>query len=85
MSSGKVLAILKRVKYSEGMAKKRLPPEIRAYFVEMGKIGGRIGGLAKAAKMTPEQRSENARKAVSARWAKSKSGKDPSRGTLGSG
>lgn len=31
---------------------------------------GRKGGLARAKKMTPEQRSEAARKAVSARWRK---------------
>jgi hypothetical protein len=31
---------------------------------------GRLGGIAHAAKLTPEQRSENARRAVVARWAK---------------
>ena len=38
----------------------------------MGKKGGRKGGLARAAGMTPEERSEAARKAVRARWAKAK-------------
>jgi hypothetical protein len=36
------------------------------------KDAGRIGGKRRAAKMTPKQRSEAARKAVSARWAKAK-------------
>ena len=38
------------------------------------KDAGRIGGKRRAAKMTPKQRSEAARKAVSARWAKAKLG-----------
>jgi hypothetical protein len=36
----------------------------------MGKIGGKIGGKARAEKLTPERRSEIARKAVAARWKK---------------
>jgi len=36
---------------------------------------GRKGGKARLQKMTPEQRSELARKAVSARWAKAKKDK----------
>jgi hypothetical protein len=39
------------------------------YAVALGKLGGKKGGLARAAAMTPEQRSESARKAVLARWA----------------
>ena len=54
------------------MPKKRLPPEIRDYFVRMGKKGGALGGQTRAANMTPEERSESARKAVQARWAKRK-------------
>jgi hypothetical protein len=38
--------------------------------VALGKLGGSKGGKARAAKMTPEERSESARKAVKARWAK---------------
>jgi hypothetical protein len=38
----------------------------------MGKKGGKIGGSLRAAKMTAEERSESARKAVQARWAKRK-------------
>ena len=38
----------------------------------LGRLGGLKGGHARAAKMTPEQRSESARKAVQARWEKAK-------------
>jgi hypothetical protein len=38
--------------------------------VALGKLGGRKGGKARAEKLTPEQRSEIARKAANARWAK---------------
>jgi len=40
-----------------------------------GKIGGKKGGKARAAKLTPEERSEAARKAVMVRWAKAKAKK----------
>lgn len=36
--------------------------------VALGRKGGLKGGKARAAKMTPEQRSEAARKAAQARW-----------------
>jgi hypothetical protein len=38
--------------------------------VALGRRGGLKGGKARAANMTPEQRSEAARKAAAARWAK---------------
>lgn len=38
--------------------------------VELGRKGGLKGGKARAAKMTPEQRSDAARKAARARWTK---------------
>ena len=37
--------------------------------VELGRLGGKVGGKARAAKLTPEQRSEIAKKAAQARWA----------------
>jgi len=43
--------------------------------VALGRKGGKKGGLARAAGMTPAQRSESARKAVQARWTKSKAQK----------
>jgi hypothetical protein len=54
------------------MAKPTLPPEIREFFVRMGKKGGALGGQARAANMTPDERSESARRAVVARWEKKK-------------
>jgi hypothetical protein len=38
--------------------------------VALGRLGGKKGGKARAAKLTQEQRSEIARKAARARWAK---------------
>jgi hypothetical protein len=40
--------------------------------VALGRKGGLKGGPARAAKMTPEERRESARKAVLARWEKAK-------------
>ena len=39
--------------------------------VALGHLGGKKGGKARAEKLTPEQRSEIARKAARARWGKS--------------
>jgi hypothetical protein len=50
----------------------KVPQELREYLAKLGKKGGKKGGPARAAAMTPEQRSESARKAVNARWAKKK-------------
>ena len=52
--------------------KPKLPPEALEYFASMGRVGGRIGGRVRAAHMTDEQRSEGARKASQARWARRK-------------
>jgi hypothetical protein len=41
--------------------------------VELGRLGGLKGGKARAAKLTPEQRSEIARNAVKKRWEKKQS------------
>lgn len=38
--------------------------------VALGRKGGLKGGVARAARLTPEQRSASARKAVRARWVK---------------
>ncbi len=40
--------------------------------VMLGRLGGLKGGHARAAKLTPEELSESARKAVTARWAKAR-------------
>jgi hypothetical protein len=57
------------------VAKKKLPPDVLEFFRKQGSKGGKIGGKKAAESMTPEQRSERARKAVAAREAKRKSGK----------
>ena len=63
------------VKYNQGMKKRRkLPPEIRDYFVQMGRIGGQQGGRIRAERLNPERRKEIAQKAIAARWAKRKTG-----------
>ena len=63
-----MLAIRTGGTYNEDMAKRKLPPEIRDYFVRMGKKGGALGGHARAAAMSKEELSESARRAVRARW-----------------
>ena len=69
--SGHVLSrvdFTKAVTYNEVVAAKKKNPAA----VALGRKGGKKGGKARAAKMTPEERSESARKAVQARWAKAK-------------
>jgi hypothetical protein len=43
--------------------------------VALGRKGGLKGGPARAALLTPEQRSQSAKKAVTTRWAKAKAAK----------
>ncbi len=43
--------------------------------VALGRKGGKIGGPARAAKLSRERRSEIARKAVQTRWARAKDGR----------
>jgi hypothetical protein len=45
-----------------------LETEKNAAAVALGKLGGIKGGKARAAKLTPSQRSDIARKAAKARW-----------------
>jgi hypothetical protein len=40
--------------------------------IALGRMGGKKGGPARAASMTPAERSDAARKAVMARWARKK-------------
>ena len=63
------------------MAKKKLPqgmreffgtPEAQEFFRKQGARGGKLSAAARMEKLTPEQRSEIARKAVAAREAKRK-------------
>jgi hypothetical protein len=65
-----LLVIRDRVTYHKDMPRKKLPAEVLDYFRKQGAKGGRIGGVLRAERMTPEQRSESARKAVLSRWSK---------------
>jgi hypothetical protein len=47
-------------------------PEKNPAAVALGKLGGAKGGAARAAKMTPEERAESARKAARSRWGRPK-------------
>lgn len=40
--------------------------------VALGKLGGQVGGRARAQKLTPEERKQIAAKAARARWSKRK-------------
>jgi hypothetical protein len=42
--------------------------EMRAAAAAFGRMGGKIGGPARAASLTPKKRSEIAKKAAAARW-----------------
>jgi hypothetical protein len=42
--------------------------EKNPYAVALGRLGGKKGRRARAEKLTPEQRSEIAKKAAKARW-----------------
>ncbi len=44
-------------------------PEKNPAAVALGRLGGKKGGPARAAKLTPEQRKEIAKKAAAARWS----------------
>ncbi|HEX7492356.1 MAG TPA: hypothetical protein VF337_11705 [Candidatus Limnocylindrales bacterium] len=46
-------------------------PEKNPAAVALGKLGGAKGGKARAAKLTPEERSAIAKKAAAARWTES--------------
>ena len=66
------LVIRDRLRYNRSVAENQDPTddELRELARILGRRGGLKGGKARAAKMTPEERSESARKAVKARWAK---------------
>ena len=53
--------------------------------VALGRKGGIKGGPARAARLTPEQRSQSARNAVAARWAKTKGTTATRRNVMNSG
>lgn len=54
-----------------GAAEKTLPPPPKNKAAqELGRLGGKKGGKARAEALTPEQRSEIAKKAAQKRWNK---------------
>ena len=67
-----LLQFVRGVRIMVCMRKKKLPPEIRDYFVRMGKLGGALGGKARAENLTPQERSDSARRAVTVRWQKAR-------------
>lgn len=46
------------------------PEERHAAAVALGRLGGKKGGKARAAKLSPEERKEIAKKAAETRWGK---------------
>lgn len=59
------------VDQASGEAEKQEPPPVKnEAAVALGRLGGKKGGAARAAKLTPEERSEIAKKAAAKRWAK---------------
>ena len=66
------LVIRDRLRYNRNVAENQDPTdnELRELARILGRRGGLKGGKARAAKITPQERSESARKAVQARWAK---------------
>ena len=53
---------------TEPQAGEATPPEKNPHAAALGRLGGKKGGLARAAKLTAEQRREIAKKAAEARW-----------------
>ena len=54
-----------------GDAPKEEPPPVKnEAAVTLGRLGGKKGGAARAAALTPEQRAQIARVAAGARWKK---------------
>jgi len=59
---------LQVVREATGEEPKQEPPEKNTHAVALGRLGGKKGGKARAAKLSAEERSEIARKAAQARW-----------------
>lgn len=68
----KVIDLRNGVTYNMLMPRKKLPPEVLDFFRKQGAKGGKMGGAIRAERMTQEERTESARRAVQARWAAKK-------------
>jgi hypothetical protein len=71
LSIGSCIIVQRGLSFQE-MARDNLS---REFFRKQGKKGGKLSAKARIAKLTPEQRSEVARKAAAARWKGHKKGK----------
>ena len=59
------------VDQASGEVEKEEPPHVKnEAAVALGRLGGKKGGAARALALTPEQRSEIAKKAAAGRWEK---------------
>jgi hypothetical protein len=58
------------IREAAGAEPKQEPPEKNPHAVALGRLGGKKGGKARAAKLTAEERREIARKAAEVRWAR---------------
>ncbi|MEM7481604.1 MAG: hypothetical protein AAF481_10560 [Acidobacteriota bacterium] len=58
------------VREATGEKEKEDLPEKNPHAVALGRLGGKRGGKARAAKLSPERRREIAKQAALARWAK---------------
>ena len=63
---------LQIVREATGEEPKQEPPEKNPHAVALGRLGGKKGGKARAAKLTKEELVEIARKAARARWSAKK-------------
>jgi hypothetical protein len=63
-------ALVEEATVEELSAPKDEKPDKNPHAVELGRLGGLRGGKARAAKLSPEERAEIARKAAIARWKK---------------
>jgi hypothetical protein len=67
------------------MATKKLPPEVLQFFRDQGRKGGKLGGKRSLETMTPEERTERARKAGAVSAAKKRAKKAKAKKTAKKG
>ena len=59
------------VDQASGEVEKEAPPRVKnEAAIALGRLGGKKGGVARALALTPEQRTEIAKKAAAGRWKK---------------
>jgi len=56
--------------FAAAIAERMGEQSVKGYLARIGRKGGLKGGVARARKLSPEKRSEIARKAAKARWAR---------------